>query len=86
MLLGLRLGPFWSVLNLPLQASILNVVDMGLATGILVSFRLSSGLVGLNLSFSILDTIYANKIEALGAFLAELAIWGGSGGGRVRTD
>ena len=33
-LLGLGLGPFWSVLNLPLQASMQNVDDMGLATGI----------------------------------------------------
>ncbi|KAH8722890.1 major facilitator superfamily domain-containing protein [Phaeosphaeriaceae sp. PMI808] len=75
-LLGLGLGPFWSVLNLPLQASMLNVDDMGLATGILVSFRLFGGLIGLALSSSIFNTIYSSKIKALGAVPPELAFLG----------
>ncbi|KAF2868567.1 major facilitator superfamily domain-containing protein [Massariosphaeria phaeospora] len=74
--LGLGLGPFWSVLNLPLQASMLNVDDMGLATGILVSFRLFGGLIGLALSSSIFNTVYTRKIEALGVFPPELAFLG----------
>lgn len=75
-IIGLGLGPFWSVLNLPLQASMVNVDDMGLATGILVSFRLFGGLVGLALSSSIFNTIYTTKIKAVGALPEGLAFLG----------
>lgn len=70
-IIGLGLGPFWSVLNLPLQASMVNVDDMGLATGILVSFRLFGGLVGLALSSSIFNSIYSSKIKAVVGVLPE---------------
>ncbi|KAF1914792.1 major facilitator superfamily domain-containing protein [Ampelomyces quisqualis] len=75
-IISLGLGPFWSVLNLPLQASMVNVDDMGLATGILVSFRLFGGLVGLALSSSIFNTIYTTKIKAVGALPEGLAFLG----------
>lgn len=75
-LVGLGLGPFWSVLNLPLQASVPDVDDMGLATGILVSFRLFGGLIGLALASSIFSTIYSSKIKSVGAFPAGLEFLG----------
>ncbi|KAF2463772.1 MFS general substrate transporter [Lindgomyces ingoldianus] len=74
--LGIRIGAFWSVLNLPLQASMENVDDMGLAAGILCSFRLFGGLIGLALSSTIFNTIFMDRIKALGPLQGELAVLG----------
>ncbi|KAF1852049.1 MFS general substrate transporter [Cucurbitaria berberidis CBS 394.84] len=71
--LGIGIGAFWSVLNLPLQASMQNADDMGLAAGILCSFRLFGGLIGLSMSSTIFNTIFINKIKALGPLPGELA-------------
>jgi hypothetical protein len=53
-----------------------NVDDMGLATGILVSFSLFGGRAGLALSSSIFNTIYTRKINALEALPEGLAFLG----------
>lgn len=74
--LGIGIGAFWSVLNLPLQASMQNVDDMGLAAGILCSFRLFGGLIGLAVSSTIFNTIFMDRIKALGPLPGELAVLG----------
>jgi hypothetical protein len=75
-ILGIGIGAFWSVLNLPLQASMQNVDDMGLAAGILVSFRVFGGLIGLAVSSSIFNTVFSAEITALGALPGDLAVLG----------
>lgn len=60
-LLGMGLGPFWSVLNLPISASVA-VDDMGYAAGILCSFRLFGGLIGLAVSAAVFSEIFATNI------------------------
>lgn len=75
-ILGMDIGPFWSVLNLPLQASMENVDDMGLATRILCSFRLFGGLIGLALSSTIFNTIFKDRIKFLGPLPGDFAILG----------
>lgn len=72
--LGLGLGPFWSVLNLPMQCSIRNVDDMGLVAGILVSFRLFGGLIGLSVASTIFNSAFAAKIHALAPLPEQLAV------------
>lgn len=74
--LGMGIGAFWSVLNLPLQASMHNVDDMGLAAGILVSFRLFGGLIGLAMSSTIFNTVFTARIKILGPLPRELAVLG----------
>lgn len=75
-ILGMGIGPFWSVLNLPLQASMHDVNDMGIAAGILCSFRLFGGLIGLAISSTIFSTIFEERLKALGPLPGELAILG----------
>lgn len=75
-ILGIGIGPFWSVLNLPLQASMENVDDMGLAAGILCSFRLFGGLIGLGVSSTIFNTIFEDRLRSLGPLAGDLAILG----------
>jgi MFS family permease len=71
-LLGIGIGPFWSVLNLPLQASV-PVDDMGFAAGILCSFRLFGGLIGLAISSTIFNSIFADNIAKLQPLPGQLA-------------
>jgi hypothetical protein len=71
-LLGIGIGPFWSVLNLPLQASV-PVDDMGFAAGILCSFRLFGGLIGLAISSTIFNSIFADNIASLQPLPGQLA-------------
>jgi len=54
------------VLILPIQASIKDVNDGGLAAGILVSFRLFGGLIGLAISSTIFNSIFSERIDAIG--------------------
>ncbi|KAH9892310.1 major facilitator superfamily domain-containing protein [Xylariomycetidae sp. FL2044] len=57
-----------AVLYVPLffQATVQDVDDMGLATGILVSFRLFGGLVGLATSSTVFNNVFASYIDSLG--------------------
>jgi len=71
-LLGIGIGPFWSLLNLPLQASV-SVDDMGYAAGMLCSFRLFGGLIGLAVSSTIFNSVFANSIAGLQPLPGQLA-------------
>ncbi|KAL2204073.1 MFS general substrate transporter [Sarocladium strictum] len=64
-LLAIGQGVLFVVLILPIQASIKDVNDGGLAAGILVSFRLFGGLIGLAISSTIFNSIFSERIDAI---------------------
>lgn len=65
-ILAIGTGSLFSLINLPLQASLSNVDDMGLAAGILISFRLFGGLIGLAISSTVFNSIFSASISTLG--------------------
>ncbi|KAF2004268.1 MFS general substrate transporter [Amniculicola lignicola CBS 123094] len=60
-LLGIGTGALFSILMIPIQACV-DVDDMGIAAGILVSFRLFGGLVGLSMSAAVFHNVFEKKI------------------------
>ncbi|KAL7629713.1 hypothetical protein AAE478_001236 [Parahypoxylon ruwenzoriense] len=73
-ILAIGTGSLFSLPNLPLQASLLNADDMGLAAGILVSFRLFGGLIGLSICSTLFNSVFSARIHSLGPLAGELAI------------
>lgn len=65
-LIGIGLGPFFSLLLLPIQASVINVDDAGIAAGILVSFRLFGGLVSLAMCSTVFSNVFNDRIASVG--------------------
>ena len=61
------------LLLLPMQASVKNVDDTGMAIGQLLAFRMFGGLVGLTVASSIFNTVFYNGISSLGPFDGPLA-------------
>ncbi|KAI1652396.1 MFS general substrate transporter [Daldinia decipiens] len=57
-----------------LQASLPNADDMGLAAGILVSFRLFGGLIGLAICSTVFNNVFGSQIDLLGPLPGGLAI------------
>jgi hypothetical protein len=72
-ILGIGTGSLFSILNLPMQASAPHVDDMGLAAGILCSFRLFGGLIGLSMSSTIFNNIFEQRIRSLGSLPSSVA-------------
>ncbi|KAI1473301.1 hypothetical protein K445DRAFT_349195 [Daldinia sp. EC12] len=72
--LAIGMGSLFALLNLPLQASLSNVDDMGLAAGILVSFRLFGGLIGLAICSTVFNNIFESQINSLGPLPDNLSI------------
>jgi len=62
---ALGIGALYQVLAVPMQASAPTVDDTGLAMGILVTFRLLGGLVGLAVGTTIFTSIFAESIRPL---------------------
>lgn len=68
MLLGLPIiwsvgvGALMRLLHLPMQASVSSVDDTGLAIGLLLTFRLMGGLVGLAIGSSLFNNIFSSAI------------------------
>jgi hypothetical protein len=72
---GSGIGLLLRLLVLPLQASVLQVDDTSLAIGILLTFRLLGGLVGLSICSTIFSSIFSQsiaKIESLPEVLSVL--------------
>lgn len=63
---GVGIGTLFTVLPLPIQASVQHVDDMGLAAGILVSFRLFGGLIGQSMCSTLFNSVLVRKIAPLG--------------------
>ncbi|KAI1452814.1 MFS general substrate transporter [Annulohypoxylon moriforme] len=71
---GIGTGTLFSILNLPIQASVPNVDDMGTATGILVSVRLFGALVGLAICSTVFNNVFASQIGLLGSLPDVMAV------------
>ncbi|KAK2024332.1 MFS general substrate transporter [Colletotrichum zoysiae] len=64
---GAGIGLLLRLLFLPLQASVVRVDDTGLAIGILLTFRLFGGLVGLSICSTVFSSYFARAIRDIGA-------------------
>ncbi|KAK6216567.1 hypothetical protein QIS74_06681 [Colletotrichum tabaci] len=63
---GAGIGLLLRLLALPLHASVVRVDDIGLAIGILLTFRLLDGLVGLSICSTVFSSYFSQAIEAIG--------------------
>jgi hypothetical protein len=68
---GIGLGTIFTVPPIPMQASAPSVEDQGLAIGILVSFRLFGGLIGLAIGATTFSSTFAASINSMAAGLPE---------------
>lgn len=66
-------GFVFTVLILPMQASVRSADDAGLAAGLLVCFRLFGGLIGLSLGANIFSSVFGKSVSALGQLPSNLA-------------
>lgn len=64
----------FTVITIPMQASVSNADDTDLAVGLLLFIRLFAGLVGLALGSSIFSNAFGNFIKELGPLPASLAV------------
>ena len=71
---GVGIGTLFTVLTIPMQASVEHVNDMGLAAGILVSFRVFGGLLGLAICSTIFNSVFAQRIASLGPLPSEVDV------------
>lgn len=80
MLLGLPViwsagvGALMRLLHLPMQASVPSVDDTGLAIGVLLTFRLLGGLVGLAIGSTLFNNIFTSAIADIPNLPGSLAI------------
>ena len=73
-LAGVGVGTLFTVLTIPMQASVDDVDDMGIAAGITVSFRLFGGLLGLAVGSSVFNNVLASRIASLGHLPSEVEV------------
>lgn len=62
---GVGIGTLFTVLTIPMQASVRDVDDSGIAAGTLVSFRLFGGLVGLAICAGVFNDVFGRSIAAI---------------------
>ncbi|KAI4262492.1 MAG: hypothetical protein L6R42_002334 [Xanthoria sp. 1 TBL-2021] len=66
-LAGVGIGALFTVLTIPMQASVADVDDMGIAAGILVSFRLFGGLSGLAVCATVFNNVFERRVGSIGS-------------------
>lgn len=71
-LAGMGIGTIVTICTFPMNAS-QHVDDAGLATGIMVSFRMFGSMTGLAIGSTIFNTIFEKRIKKLGQLPVELA-------------
>lgn len=71
---GVGLGALFSILFIPMQAAVQHVDDTGLAVGILTSFRIFGGLVGIAIGSTIFNNIFEKNITLIAQLPPELAM------------
>lgn len=71
---GIGLGTLFTVPTISMQASAPSVDDQGLAVGVLVSFRLFGGLVGLAIGATAFSSVFASSTASLGPLPESVAI------------
>lgn len=67
------MGAFYTILNLPVQASVPTADDQGVAVGFVVFLRLFGGVIGLALGSTIFSSVFQTSIAALGDLPGALA-------------
>ncbi|PVH93499.1 MFS general substrate transporter [Periconia macrospinosa] len=73
-MIGFGLGPFFTLLPLPIQATVTRVDDSGIAVGVLVSFRLFGGLISLAMCSTIFSNVFSQQIHTLGELPEPIAV------------
>nr|AHC70716.1 major facilitator superfamily transporter [Fusarium anthophilum] len=68
------IGALMRLLHLPMQASVSDVNDTGLAIGILLTCRLMGGLIGLVAGSTIFSNVFASSIHSLAELPDSLAV------------
>ncbi|CAG8955556.1 hypothetical protein HYFRA_00009510 [Hymenoscyphus fraxineus] len=63
---GIGVGTLFTVLTIPMQTSVKDVDDTGIAAGALVSFRLFGGLIGLSICAGVFNNVFEQNIGSLG--------------------
>ena len=71
---SIGVGTLFTILTIPMTASVQQVDDMGIAAGILVSFRLFGALVGLATCSSVFSNVFKHHITAIGTLPPSVAI------------
>jgi hypothetical protein len=71
-MVGIGIGTIFAVTSIPLQASVKHVDDTGLAAGTLVIFRLFGALIGLTISSTVFNSIFAQRFTATLAAIPQL--------------
>ncbi|KAI9654501.1 MAG: hypothetical protein M1821_006591 [Bathelium mastoideum] len=73
-LLGIGVGVVFTGTQVPVQASVAHVDDVGLAVGMLVVFRLLGALIGQAAASTLFNTIFSKSIKDLGVLPDALTI------------
>lgn len=63
---AIGVGTLFTLLNIPMTASVQQADDMGIAAGILVSFRLFGALIGLAICSSVFNNVFEQRIASIG--------------------
>lgn len=77
---SIGMGVLFTVLIIPMQASVSNVDDTGLAVGLLVCFRLFGGLLGLALGATVFSSIFERSVAAIDHLPSSLSAFEDSSG------
>jgi hypothetical protein len=73
-LIGIGVGPLLPVLVLPIQASLVNIDDGGLAPGMVVCFRWLGGLISLAMCSTLFSHVFLARISSLGTLPRSVAL------------
>jgi hypothetical protein len=71
---GAGIGGLLQLLLLPMQASVKDVDDIGMAVGLLVSVRILGGLVGVAIGAAVFGTVFGSAIAAVNMLPDSLAL------------
>lgn len=71
---GIGIGILFTVLTIPMQTSVKDVNDSGIAAGILVSFRLFGGLIGLAICAGVFNNVFQKQVSSLAFVPPELEL------------
>ena len=64
---AIGVGTLFTILTIPMTASVQNVDDMGIAAGVLVSFRLFGALLGLATCATVFNNVFEHRIASISA-------------------
>lgn len=64
---AIGVGTLFTILTIPMTASVQHADDMGIAAGMLVSFRLFGALMGLAICSTVFHNIFEQRIASIGA-------------------